>query len=167
MPAAAMRSASSAWSGPSAPLASAAAALSRPSQRTTGIGTRSPETGELATALVVSPPQSCSVKSCLHRFRGLTRLLKPLLWETPGGPPRSGAGGQIGPDREDQPDRLGCRHPGPDREPVEAPGKVRKGPLHRFGPVRLDLEGADQPPAVPAGDRFLDPHARLRRRVEV
>src|SRR5262249_36165330 len=32
------------------------------SQRTTGTGTRSPETGKLSTALVVSPPQSCSVK---------------------------------------------------------------------------------------------------------
>ena len=45
---------------PSAPLASAAADLIRPSQRTTGTGTRSPETGKLSTALVVSPPQSCS-----------------------------------------------------------------------------------------------------------
>ena len=61
-PAAAIRSARSASSRPSSPLACAAAALSRPSQRTTGTGTRSPETGKLSTALVVSPPQSCSVK---------------------------------------------------------------------------------------------------------
>ena len=46
--------------------------LERPSQRTTGTGTRSPETGKLSTALVVSPPQSCSVKSGLHR-RSLSR----------------------------------------------------------------------------------------------
>ena len=51
-------------SRPSSPLARAAAALSRPSQRTTGTGTRSPETGKLSTALVVSPPQSCSAQVC-------------------------------------------------------------------------------------------------------
>ena len=61
-PAAAIRSARSASSTPSSPLTRAAAAFSRPSQRTTGTGTRSPETGKLSTALVVSPPQSCSVK---------------------------------------------------------------------------------------------------------
>src|SRR5918994_6549731 len=59
-PASAMRSARSASSPPSAPLASAAAPLIRPSQRTTGTGTRSPETGKLSTALVVSPPHNCS-----------------------------------------------------------------------------------------------------------
>ena len=63
LPAAAIRSARSASSTPRAPLASAAAPLIRPSQRTTGTGTRSPETGKLSTALVVSPPQSCSVKT--------------------------------------------------------------------------------------------------------
>src|SRR3954452_11980230 len=63
-PAAAIRSASAESSSPSSPLTSAAAALRRPSQRTTGTGTRSPETGKLSTALVVSPPQSCSVKVC-------------------------------------------------------------------------------------------------------
>ena len=61
VPAAAIRSARSPSSLPSAPLASAAADLIRPSQRTTGTGTRSPETGKLSTALVVSPPQSCSL----------------------------------------------------------------------------------------------------------
>ena len=60
-PAAAIFCARSASSLPSAPLASAAADLIRPSQRTTGTGTRSPETGKLSTALVVSPPQSCSL----------------------------------------------------------------------------------------------------------
>src|ERR1700744_2565019 len=60
LPAVAMLVASSPSSLPSAPLASAAAPLIRPSQRTTGTGTRSPETGKLSTALVVSPPQSCS-----------------------------------------------------------------------------------------------------------
>src|SRR6476660_6289967 len=57
-----MRAATSSSSSPSSPFTSAAAALTRPSQRTTGTGTRSPETGKLSTALVVSPPQSCSVK---------------------------------------------------------------------------------------------------------
>src|SRR3954468_4706420 len=63
-PAAAIRSASAESSSPSSPFTIAAAAFSRPSQRTTGTGTRSPETGKLSTALVVSPPQSCSVKVC-------------------------------------------------------------------------------------------------------
>ena len=62
-PAAAMRSARAGSSPPSSPLTRAAAAFSRPSQRTTGTGTRSPDTGKLSTALVVSPPQSCSVTS--------------------------------------------------------------------------------------------------------
>src|SRR6201999_523839 len=60
LPAAAMLVASSPSSLPRAALASAAADLIRPSQRTTGTGTRSPDTGKLSTALVVSPPQSCS-----------------------------------------------------------------------------------------------------------
>src|SRR4051794_2280045 len=63
-PAAAIRSASAESSSPSSPFTIAAAAFSRPSQRTTGTGTRSPETGKLPPALVVSPPQSCSVKVC-------------------------------------------------------------------------------------------------------
>ena len=64
-PAAAIRSATSGSSSPSSPLTRAAAAFSRPSQCTTAGGMRSPETGKLSTALVVSPPQSCSVKSRL------------------------------------------------------------------------------------------------------
>ena len=59
-PAAAIRSASSRSSSPSSALVRAAAALIRPSQRTTGTGTGSPDTGKLSTALLVSPPQSCS-----------------------------------------------------------------------------------------------------------
>src|SRR5262249_47853527 len=61
-PPAAIRSASSGSSLPSSALTRAAAAFSRPSSRTTGTGTRSPETGKFSTAFVVSPPQSCSVK---------------------------------------------------------------------------------------------------------
>ena len=59
-PAAAIFSASSASSSPSSAFTRAALPLMRPSQRTTGSGTRSPETGKFATALVVSPPHSCS-----------------------------------------------------------------------------------------------------------
>ncbi len=58
-PAAAIRSALSASSRPSSAFTRAAAALIRPSQRATGAGIGSPETGKLAIALVVSPPQSC------------------------------------------------------------------------------------------------------------
>src|SRR4051794_14582495 len=60
--ASAIRSARSPSSSPRAPFASAAAPLIRPSQRTTGTGTRSPETGKFSTALVVSPPHSFSAK---------------------------------------------------------------------------------------------------------
>ena len=59
-PAAAIRSAMSESSLPSSALVRAAAALIRPSQRTTETGTRSPDTGKLSTALRVSPPQSSS-----------------------------------------------------------------------------------------------------------
>src|SRR3954447_12143887 len=61
-----MRSARSRSSLPSSAFVRAAAALMRPSQRTTPAGTRSPETGKFSTAFVVSPPQSCSpVVSCV------------------------------------------------------------------------------------------------------
>ena len=63
-PAAAIRSASSASSSPSSAFTRAAVPLMRPSQRTTGSGTRSPETGKFATALVVSPPHSSVGVSC-------------------------------------------------------------------------------------------------------
>ena len=56
--ASAMRLARSSSSSPSSALARAAAPLMRPSQRTTCTGTRSPDTGKLSTALLVSPPQS-------------------------------------------------------------------------------------------------------------
>jgi hypothetical protein len=63
--AAAMRSDLSASSRPSSPFTRAAAALMRPSQRATGAGIGSPETGKFSTALRVSPPQSscCSVRA--------------------------------------------------------------------------------------------------------
>src|SRR5215208_2827176 len=54
-----MRSAMSESSTPSSPFTAAAVPLSRPSQRITGTGTRSPETGKFSTALAVSPPHSC------------------------------------------------------------------------------------------------------------
>ncbi len=57
-PAAAMRSAFSSSSSPSSAFTRAAAALRRPSQRATGAGIGSPDTGKFATALRVSPPQS-------------------------------------------------------------------------------------------------------------
>ena len=57
-PAAAMRSARSRSSSSRSAFARAAAALMRPSQRATGTGIGSPETGKFATALSVSPPQS-------------------------------------------------------------------------------------------------------------
>ena len=57
-PARAMRSATSASRSPSSAFTRAAAALMRPSQRTTGVGTRSPDTGKFSTALLVSDPQS-------------------------------------------------------------------------------------------------------------
>ena len=63
-PAAAIFSASSASSSPSSAFTRAAVPLMRPSQRTTGSGTRSPETGKFATALVVSPPHSSVGVSC-------------------------------------------------------------------------------------------------------
>src|SRR5262245_16987979 len=59
--AAAMRAALSSSRRPSSPFTRAAAALIRPSQRATGTGIGSPETGKLATALRVSPPQSSVV----------------------------------------------------------------------------------------------------------
>src|SRR5262245_12104694 len=57
----AIRSALSSSSSPSSAFARAAAALIRPSQRATGAGIGSPETGKLPIAFSVSPPQSCCV----------------------------------------------------------------------------------------------------------
>jgi len=57
----AMRSALSPSSSPRSALTRAAAPLIRPSQRATGAGIGSPETGKLATAFAVSPPQSSRV----------------------------------------------------------------------------------------------------------
>ncbi len=56
--AAAIRSPSSGSSSPSSVFTRAAAALIRPSQRTTGTGIVSPETGKFSTAFAVSLPQS-------------------------------------------------------------------------------------------------------------
>ena len=73
--AAAIRLARSASRSPSSELTRAAAPLMRPSQRSTGTGTVSPDTGKLATALVVSPPQSCS---CCRRSCTPIIVLSPL-----------------------------------------------------------------------------------------
>src|SRR6059058_6124034 len=78
-PAAATRSAISRSSLPSSAFVRAAAALMRPSQRTTDTGTRSPETGKFATAFVVSPPQSCSpVVSCVAMEPSVSLVSVPL-----------------------------------------------------------------------------------------
>src|SRR5918912_4230875 len=67
-PAAAIRSAFSASSSSSSAFTRAAAALIRPSQRATGGGIGSPETGKLSTAFRVSAPQSsCPVCTSLTR----------------------------------------------------------------------------------------------------
>ena len=63
----AMRPATASSSSPSSALTRAAAPLIRPSQRTTGRGTRSPDTGKFSTALRVSPPQSSATNSPLRR----------------------------------------------------------------------------------------------------
>ena len=60
-PAAAIRSALPASSRPSSAFTRAAAALIRPSQRATGAGIGSPETGKLSIALAVSPPHSSAL----------------------------------------------------------------------------------------------------------
>ena len=66
-PAAAIRSALSASSSPSSAFTRAAAALIRPSQRATGTGIGSPETGKFATAFRVSPPHSSREISVLKK----------------------------------------------------------------------------------------------------
>ena len=68
--AAAIRSALSRSSRPRSAFTCAAAPLIRPSQRATGAGIGSPDTGKLATALAVSPPQSC----CLSAVSVMTRV---------------------------------------------------------------------------------------------
>ena len=68
--AAAIRRAFSSSSSPSSALTRAAAALIRPSQRATGVGIGSPETGKLAIALRVSPPHSSDVEAVSVTPRG-------------------------------------------------------------------------------------------------
>src|SRR5436305_212909 len=63
--AAAIRSALSLSSRPSSAFTRAAAPLIRPSQRATGAGIGSPETGKFTTAFAVSPPQSSRSSSVL------------------------------------------------------------------------------------------------------
>src|SRR3954451_3530836 len=82
-PAAATRSASSPSSSSSSPFTRAAVALIRPSQRITGTGIGCPDTGKLATAFVVSPPQS-SRRSSVALIRWnlalrRSRLQSPLV----------------------------------------------------------------------------------------
>ena len=63
---AAMRSALSRSSRPRSAFTCAAAPLIRPSQRATGVGIGSPETGKFATAFAVSPPQSTARLGLAH-----------------------------------------------------------------------------------------------------
>src|SRR5256714_7568993 len=81
-PAVAIRSATWGSSRPSSGLARAAAALIRPSQRTTGTGTGCPETGKLETALLVSTPQSSvevsvAIVSSVHHFSNTEAIVAP------------------------------------------------------------------------------------------
>ena len=98
--AAAIRAALSSSNRPSSALTRAAAPLIRPSQRTTGTGIRSPETGKFATALVVSPPHSCSC-SCtpmfvLSKFRsGRLRLPRHRLKTPPVAPAALGCSPSV------------------------------------------------------------------------
>src|SRR5207302_8539483 len=86
----AMRSALSASSSPRSAFTRAAAPLMRPSQRATGAGIGSPETGKLAIAFVVSAPQSSRVVS--------VRLTEASLaaGRGEGGGGRGGGGGAGG-----------------------------------------------------------------------
>ena len=64
--------------------ACAAAPLMRPSQRATDGGMGCPETGKLATAFVVSPPQSCCVESMLVMGASLGKPRAAASWRTTG-----------------------------------------------------------------------------------
>ncbi len=86
-PAAATRSARSASSSPSSAFTRAAAALMRPSHRITGVGTASPETGKLSTALRVSAPQSSSATVMPSSCRGVTLT---AYWAVRGAAPPRG-----------------------------------------------------------------------------
>ena len=97
--AAAMRSALSASSRPSSAFARAAAALIRPSQRATGAGIGSPETGKLATALRVSPPQSSCRSAVSLTAASLARAA------TAPGRSRRAADGYAGPEQVGSADR--------------------------------------------------------------
>ena len=81
--AAAIRSASSASSSPSSAFTRAAAALIRPSQRTTGTGIGSPETGKFSTAFRVSPPQS-SFGAVSLTWSSLSTRGSPVWWRVRG-----------------------------------------------------------------------------------
>ena len=63
----AIRSARSRSSSPSSAFTRAAAALIRPSQRTTATGIGRPDTGKLSIALRVSSPHSSDIGSCSWR----------------------------------------------------------------------------------------------------
>ena len=88
-PAAAIRSATSESSRPSSALVRAAAAFTRPSIRTTATGTRSPETGKLSTALLVSEPHS-SCCTAIRLLRSLSGNL-PARGRLAGGPGHAAA----------------------------------------------------------------------------
>ena len=152
-PAAAIRSAFSSSSSPSSALTRAAAALIRPSQRATGAGIGSPETGKLSIAFLVSPPQS-SRRASVGLMRSSlasrstsapTRAARP----SSGASPADGRGGRRAPRScssiADQPAYSTNSTPRsassrssspPDR--VEQPGAgVLEQPLGRLGGVLL------------------------------
>src|SRR3954469_22280771 len=78
-------------SSPSSPFTAAAAPFRRASQRTTSIGTVSPEIGKFSTALLVSPPHSCFAFGIFSP----DRLARPAAWAARrgGGAGRGSAGG--------------------------------------------------------------------------
>src|SRR5579862_1517212 len=79
--AAEIRSALSPSSRPRSALARAAAPLMRPSQRATGTGIGSPDTGKLTTAFVVSPPQSSCRSSVLAIKASVGKGARLPVWE--------------------------------------------------------------------------------------
>ena len=93
-PAAAMRCARSASRRPRSALARAAAALIRPSQCATETGIGSPETGKLATALAVSPPQSSS-RSAVPLTAATLATVPPRPLQAPGVRAASSSSSQV------------------------------------------------------------------------
>ena len=145
-PAAAMRSALSASSSPSSAFTRAAAALIRPSQRATGAGIGSPETGKLSTALRgLAAPQLLLLDRC--RSRANVRRLAAQ--------PASSSSSQR--------DEL---HPRPP-ERLAAPRSARRSPpsprtrrtarrARRAAPRASPSRGCCELPGARVGEQLLD-----------